>query len=566
MKQLLLLATIALLYPLQAIATTLEPTKSDRAMVVSAHPLASEAGIEMLQAGGNAIDAAVATTLAISVVEPFSASIGGGGFLLVYLTETNEILALDFRERAPQLATREMYLDESGEVIGRSSLDGYLAVGVPGTIAGLAEIHQRYGELPWETVVEPAIAIAEDGFPLHQRFVDAIDRRWDILSQDPAAVEVFTRNGEFYQLGEIFTQPELAATLREIAADPDSFYTGEIADAIATDMAANGGLVTREDLENYRPIWRDPLCGDFRELRVCSMPPPSSGGVHLLQIVNLVGEFDLESWGWHHPDALHLLIESMRVAYADRAEYLGDPDFVEVPVEALTSMEYARERRQEIDRDRATPSSEVFPADPELLQRLGTESTETSHLNVVDRDRNAVSLTFTVNGGFGAAVVAGNTGILLNNEMDDFAIAPGVPNLYGLVGGEANAIAPGKTPLSSMSPTIVTDGDRLRIAIGSPGGSTIITTVVQVLLNLIVYEMDAGAAISAPRLHHQWQPDRLILERWGFDVLIVENLRDRGHEIVTWGGWGNANAIVVLPDGTLEGAADPRGEGEAIGF
>ncbi|HIK30034.1 MAG TPA: gamma-glutamyltransferase [Oscillatoriales cyanobacterium M59_W2019_021] len=548
-----------------SVARSAVPQRSQTGMVVSAHPLASEAGVEMLQAGGNAVDAAVATTLAISVVEPFSAGIGGGGFLLLYPADTGEMKALDFRERAPAAATRQMYLDEAGNPISRASLDGHRAAGVPGTVAGLAAVHRQYGTLPWRQVVAPAIRLAEEGFPVSQRFVEAVDRRQEMLLGNPAAREAFTRDGEAYRVGDRLIQPDLAETLERIAADPQSFYTGEIAGAIADDMAANGGLVTREDLAAYEPIWREPICGDFRRWNVCSMPPPSSGGVHLLQILNLMGDTDLAALGWHHPDALHLLIESMKIAYADRAEYLGDPDFVEVPVRQLVSGEYARQRRSEITMDRARNSEEVKPMDAETLERL-RESPDTSHLTVVDGDRNAVSLTFTVNGGFGAGVVAEGTGILLNNEMDDFAIAPGVPNLFGLVGGEANAIAPRKTPLSSMTPTIVTENGELRLALGSPGGSTIITTVLQILLNVLVYDMDVAAAVSAPRIHQQWLPETVAMESWGLDALTVEELRRRGHDLVTWGTWGNASAIEVMPDGTLEGAADRRGDGEAVGF
>ena len=540
------------------------PQRSLDGMVTSAHPLASQVGVEILEAGGNAVDAAVATTLAISVVEPFSAGIGGGGFLLLYRQDAGEMRALDFRERAPMAATRDMYLDEAGNPIARSSLDGHLAAGVPGTVAGLAALHREYGVLPWPQVVEPAIALARDGFPVHSRFVRAVERRQDILLANPAAKEAFTRDGTFYALGDRLQQPDLADTLTQIAANPESFYTGEIAGAIADDMATNGGLITREDLVAYEPIWRDPLCGDFWQWQVCSMPPPSSGGVHLLQILNLIGDADFAGQGWRHPDTLHLLIEAMRIAYADRAEYLGDPDFVEVPVAELVSPEYAALRRGEIEMERARSSSEVKPADAQTLERL-RESPQTSHLTVVDGDRNAISLTFTVNGGFGAAVVAEGTGILLNNEMDDFSIAPGVPNLFGLVGGEANSIAPGKTPLSSMTPTIVTQGDRLRLAVGAPGGSTIITTVLQVLLNVLVYGMDVERAVAAPRLHHQWLPDRTFIEPWGLDVLTLEELRRRGHELQERSPWGNANAIEVTTEGYLEGAADPRGEGVAIG-
>lgn len=541
----------------------------DRGMVVSADPLASEAGVEMLRKGGNAIDAAVATTFAISVVEPFSAGIGGGGFLLAGFPdparEDYQIQALDFRERAPKAASRDMYLDENGEVIERASLDGHLAAGVPGTVAGLFTVHKYYGQLPWETVVAPAIQLAETGFPVSEYFVRSVERRRDVITANPAARAIFTRDGQMYEPGEILVQTDLADTLKTIAADPRSFYTGEIATAIAADMAENGGLITLADLEAYTPIWRNPLCGNFRQFQICAMPPPSSGGVHLLQILNLIEPYDLKSWGRQDPDTLHLLAESMRIAYADRAEYLGDPDFVAVPVRSLVSGGYADIRRSQIDRERATPSDEIPPAARDILNRHIWESPETSHLTVVDGDRNVVSLTFTVNGGFGAGVVAAGTGILLNNEMDDFSVAPGVPNLYGLVGGEANAIAPRKTPLSSMTPAIVTEGDRLIMAAGSPGGSTIITTVLQTVLNVLEFDMTVAEAVSEPRIHHQWLPDRLLVDSTT-PPATVEALRRRGHEIVKRDGWGNVNAIVVTPDGQLQGAADPRRDGAAVGF
>lgn len=536
-------------------------------MVVSAQALASAAGLQMLKAGGNAVDAAVATTFAISVTEPYSAGIGGGGFLLLRSGQTGEIKALDFRERAPLRATRRMYLDAQGKVRPNLSTDGYLAVGVPGTVAGLYEVHRRYGQLPWKTVVQPAIVLADQGFLVSPRMAGAIARQ-KTLQQNPAARQIFTRNGKSLEVGETLIQKDLAKTLQAIAQDPQSFYQGTIAQAIVRDMKANGGLITLQDLQRYRPIWREPVCGTFRLARVCSMPPPSSGGVHLLQMLNMIGDTDLKAWSWHSPDALHLLIETMRIAYADRAKYLGDPDFVKVPVAALISPVYAQQRRQEINLQKARPSNQVRAADPALLQRLNQskESGDTSHLSVVDKLGNAVSLTFTVNLSFGAGVVAAGTGIVLNNEMDDFAAAPEVPNAFGLVGGDANAIAPGKTPLSSMTPTIVTENGQLRLITGSPGGSTIITTVLQIVLNVLVYQMDAQRAVAASRLHHQWLPDQVMVETFGFDPLTLEELKRRGHQIQERSGWGNANAIVKTSEDTLEGAADPRGEGAAAGF
>ncbi|NJR15870.1 MAG: gamma-glutamyltransferase [Calothrix sp. CSU_2_0] len=559
-----------------AIAAFPAPLRSKQGMVTSANPLASDAGLQMLKKGGNAVDAAVATTFAISVVEPFSAGIGGGGFLLIHQGKTGKIEALDFRERAPIKASRNMYLDAQGKVRENLSTNGHLAVGTPGTVAGLYEVHRKYGKLPWREVVQPAITLAQDGFILAPkitpRSITAQEYRKKVILANPAARKIFTRNGDYYQPGERLVQRDLAQTLTEISRNPQSFYTGGIAKAISSDMAKNGGIITLQDLKTYKPIWRNPVCGNFRNNRVCSMPPPSSGGVHLLQILNIMSDTNLQPLGWHNPDALHLLVEAMKIAYADRAKFLGDPDFVKVPVERLISPAYAKIRRQQIDMQRAKPSSEVKSADTKLnpeskIQNPKSyESQETSHLNVVDGQRNAVSLTFTINTGFGAGVVAEGTGILLNNEMDDFAIAPGVPNSFGLVGNEANAIAPRKTPLSSMTPTIITENGKLRMVTGTPGGSTIITQVLQVVLNVLEYKMNAGAAVSAPRIHHQWFPDELRVEPLGLDTMTLQELRRRGHNIVEKPFWGNANIILVNPDGFLEGATDTRGEGEPRAF
>lgn len=537
---------------------------SQQGMVASAHPLASQVGLTTLRRGGNAVDAAVATTLAISVVEPFSAGIGGGGFLLLRWADTQEIKALDFREKAPLRATRNLYLDQQGNVKPGLSTNGHLAVAVPGTIAGLFEVHQKHGKLPWAQVVQPSVTLAESGFTVSDRLSQAIQRRQATFSQNAAARQIFLPQGQALKIGDRLVQTDLAKTLKILSSHPQSFYRGTVADAIATDMTRNGGLVSRQDLQAYRPTWRTPVCGQFRQAKVCSMPPPSSGGIHLLQILQMVADEDFKD-RWHHPDVLHVLIEAMKIAYADRATYLGDPDFVSVPTAALISPAYSRLRRQEITAQ-ARSAAAVKAADPKVLESIRQESNDTSHLTVVDRDRNAVSLTFTINLGFGAGVVAEGTGIILNNEMDDFAAAPGVPNAFGLVGGEANAIAPGKIPLSSMTPTIVTEDNQLRLATGAPGGSTIITTVLQTLLNVLVYDQDAGQAMASPRLHHQWRPETLMVERWGFDAVTLQTLQQRGHQMVMQSGWGNANLILVKPDGSLEGAADPRGEGSALGY
>lgn len=540
--------------------------RSQNGMVTSAHPLATDVGLQVLREGGNAVDAAVATTLAISVVEPFSAGIGGGGFLLWHQAQTGTMRALDFRERAPLRARRDMYLDKSGNVIPQASRDGYQAVGVPGTIAGLAEIHRQYGKLPWRRLVEPSVQLASHGFPVTVRYLQALEGRASAMPPGSAAAKIFLPQGRTPAIGEAIIQTDLAKTLAAVAQDPKDFYQGKIAQAIVQDMQANDGLMALEDLRQYRAIWREPVCGPFLQVRVCSMPPPSSGGVHLLQMLNLLNAKDLKRWGWYHPDTLHRMIESMRIAYADRATHLGDPDFVPVPVQQLISQEYADFRRRAIHPRNAQRSDAVPAAPPEVLQQIHAESAETSHLTVVDRERNAISLTFTVNLSFGAGVVAQGTGIVLNNEMDDFAIAPNTPNAFGLTGNAANAIAPRKTPLSSMTPTIVTQDGQLRLAVGAPGGSTIITTVLQVLLNQFVHGMEVKPAIAAPRLHHQWLPDQVWFDHWGFDPLTLAELGRRGHRVQLRRPWGNANGIAVLPDGMLAGAADPRGEGAAAGY
>jgi gamma-glutamyltranspeptidase / glutathione hydrolase len=536
-----------------------QPVRS-KEMVTSAHPLATAAGQAILKQGGNAVDAATAVTLAISVVEPFSAGIGGGGFLLYRPANTGKVTALDFREKAPLNATATMYLDAQGKVRPRASTDGYLAVAVPGTVAGLAEAQHRYGRLPWATVVRPSIALAEQGFTVSDRLAQATQSRLQIMSQNPGARAIFTHNGQPLKRGERFVQRDLSRTLRAIAQSPSRFYTGTIAQAIAQDMKQHQGLVTLEDLKTYRPTWRSPVCGAFKQMEVCAMPPPSSGGVHLIQLLNLWNGSGMEAQPWHSPKALHFMAEAMKIAYADRAVHLGDPDFIKVPVAALINPAYAALRRREIT-DRARPAAEVQAASAELIQRYAkkVESTETSHLNVVDQGQNAVSLTFTVNLGFGAGVVANGTGVVLNNEMDDFAIAPNTPNAFGLVGNQANAIAPHKIPLSSMTPTIVSDRGRLKLVTGSPGGSTIITTVFQIVLNTLVYNMNARQAVSAPRIHHQWQPDQLRVEQNGFNAQTLNALKQRGHTINVRPAWGNANLILVKSDGTLEGATDPRG-------
>ncbi|MCP4502103.1 MAG: gamma-glutamyltransferase [Deltaproteobacteria bacterium] len=536
------------------------PTIAGKGMVVSAHPKATSVGLRILKQGGNASDAAIATAFAIGVTEPYSAGIGGGGFLLHYNAKEKKTSSLDFRERAPLAASRDMYLNKKGQAVAERSTDGYMSIAVPGTVAGLFELHQKRGSLPWKTLLAPAIDLAQNGFVVDDLWEEMFDGRKELLTRFPATRAVFTHQGRPYRAGELLLQRDLAVTLQKIARQPRSFYEGDIAQKIVRDVQEHGGLLTLDDLKAYQPTWRAPLCGLYRGFTVCSMPPPSSGGVHLLQMLTLLEQEPMRKRGFHHVDSLHALIENMRSAYADRAEHLGDPAFHKVPTRGLLDDKYLSERRKNWSFEKARRSKRVLPGQPN-----SHESQDTSHLTVVDKDRNAVTLTFTVNYDFGSGVVAAGTGILLNDEMDDFSASPGVPNKYGLVGGKANAVAPAKIPLSSMSPTLVHKNGQLVMALGAPGGSTIITTVLQVILNVVDHEMNAGAAISAPRLHHQWIPDVVRLEKFGFDPATKAALMKRGFSLMEREGWGNGNLILVRDDGRLEGAPDPRGVGVAAG-
>lgn len=545
-------------------AALVVPAKGRKAMVVAGHPLATQAGVAVLKRGGNAVDAAVATALVISVTNPFDAGIGGGGFLLFRDGQSGAMKALDFRERAPLSASRTMF---QGKGAAAASVDGILSVAVPGTVAGLFEVHRAHGKLPWASLFEGAITAAHAGFVVDRLWEDEFEARKAVLLRHPETKRVFTKNGAPLKAGDRLVQRDLAVTLARLATDAQDFYVGETAKKIVADMERGGGLIVAADLEAYRPVWRSPVCGPYRGHRVCSMPPPSSGGVHLIQMLRMLEAQEVRGAGWHHPDTLFALIEGMRSAYADRAEHLGDPAFTTVPTAALTSAAYAAERRQAFaKRKKARRSADVKATARARLKAMRKTSADTSHLSVVDGEGNAVSLTFTVNYTFGSGVVATGTGILLNDEMDDFASAPGVPNAYGLVGGEANAIAPAKIPLSSMTPTIVDKDGRVRLVVGAPGGSTIITTVLHIIVNVVDYEMNIAQAVAAPRLHHQWLPDVVRLERFGFDAATKAILLRRGFVIEETGPWGNAAAIEVRPDGGREGAADPRGIGTAAGF
>lgn len=527
-------------------------------MVVASEPLAAEAGLEILRAGGNAVDAAVAVGFALAVTHPSAGNIGGGGFMLIRRAD-GETVVVDYREQAPAAASRNMYLDASGELIPEASIVGPLAAGVPGTVAGLALAHQRYGKLKWSRVLKPAIRLAKKGFLVSYALSESLRDDQERLSKFAETRRIFLRNGRVYEPGEIFRQPELARTLQRIARrGPQDFYRGRIAKAIAATMEKYHGLIRLEDLEQYEAKIRQPLRGRFRGFDILTVPPPSSGGVGLLEMLNVLEPLGLES-----PESFHdvrLIAETMRRAYADRAAYLGDADQVSVPVAGLTSREYAAKLREEILRARAEVP--VRPGDPAAF-----ESSQTTHFSVIDAQGNAVANTYTLNGGYGCGVTVEGAAFLLNNEMDDFASKPGTPNMFGLIQGEANAIAPRKRPLSSMTPTIVLKDGKVRLILGSPGGGTIINTVLQVVLNVLVYGMDVRRAVAAPRFHHQWMPDRLVLERWGFSADTIEKLREAGFQVDARDSMGICEAIEVDPEtGWRFGAADPRGDGKAVGY
>ncbi len=539
-------------------AWAFHPPAARKGMVVSSEPLASEVGVEILRAGGNAVDAAVAVGFALEVTYPYAGNLGGGGFMLVRRADGVSAV-IDYREEAPAAATRTLFLDAKGEPIPEASTVGALAVGVPGTVAGLALAEQKYGRLGLARVLEPAIRLAEEGFVVSYPFSQSLRAHRDLLAHFPETRRIYLREGQLYEPGETFKQPELAQTLREIARDgPEVFYRGRVARAIAATMKKYRGLITLEDLAEYRARVRQPLRGSFRGYEILTVPPPSSGGVGLIEMLNVLEPIDLgapESF-----ESIHLIAETMRRAYADRAAYLGDADFVRVPVSGLISPQYAAHLRQEILQARVEAA--VKPGKPEQY-----ESSQTTHYSVVDAEGNAVANTYTLNGAYGSGVMVEGAGFLLNNEMDDFTAKPGVPNMFELVQGEANAIAPHKRPLSSMTPTIVVREGKVRLVLGSPGGGTIINTVLQVLLDVLVFKMDVQRAVTAPRFHHQWMPDQLTMERWGFSADTLEKLKAAGYKVTFRDNLGECEAIEIDPQtGWRFGAADPRGDGKAVGY
>ncbi len=537
------------------------PVAARHGMVVSEQALATRAGLEILQAGGNAVDAAVAVGFALAVTLPNAGNLGGGGFMMVHEAHGGGDHALDFREKAPARATRDMYLDANGQVADGRSLHTHQAVGVPGTVAGLTHALARWGSLPLSRVMAPAIRLAQRGYPVSPTLADALANNARPMGQWPATRAIFWRDGRPLQAGERLIQRDLARSLHLIAQrGADAFYRGPIGDRIAAEMARHGGLITAQDLAGYRAVERPPILGDYRGYRIVTMPPPSSGGIHLVQILNMMEAWPVADWGAGGARTLHHMAEAMKLAYADRAQYLGDTDFVTVPVAGLVSKAYARHLAADIEADRARPAAEIRSGQPQPY-----ESDQTTHFSVADAAGNAVAVTYTLNTNFGSGIVADGTGILLNNEMDDFSAKPGVANVYGLTGGEANAIQPGKRPLSSMTPTIVLRDGRPWLVTGSPGGARIITTVLETVVDAIDFGMNPAEAAAQPRFHHQWQPDELRVEK-GFSPDTLALLRGYGHRVAVKPAMGRTQTILIR-DGMLYGASDPRNpDGAAQGY
>jgi gamma-glutamyltranspeptidase / glutathione hydrolase len=568
-----LLALIAALVPRPA-AAAMQPVHAPHAMVVSVHGLASQAGVDVLRQGGNAVDAAVAVGFALTVVHPQAGNIGGGGFMLVRLAN-GAAHFIDYREKAPAKAARDMYLDGQGNIIPGASTIGYKAIGVPGSVAGMVYAEKKYGKLTLAQVMAPAIRLARDGFALS--WAEADEMRDPELAKFPASRQIFQRDGKYYQAGEIFRQPDLAATLEKIASTPNDFYHGEMARKIAAAVQQGGGLITAQDLANYQVKERRPVHGTYRGYEILSAPPPSSGGIALVEALNILEGYDLGALGSHSAESIHLTVEAFRRAFFDRAEFLGDPDFANIPVAQLVDKKYGQAWRASLDPHHASDSRQLKrPSEFTALERYAQqhplpvvvrEPEHTTHYSVVDAEGNAVSVTTTLNDSFGSRVTVPGLGFLLNDEMDDFTSKPGAPNLYGLIQSPNNAIGPEKRPLSAMTPTIVLKDSKLFLVLGSPGGPRIITTVANILMGVVDYGMNIQEAVDAPRFHHQWLPDTVYLEK-GFSPDTIKLLQGMGHKIEVEDYWSDGECIAVNPKtGERLGATDVRNvSGNAIGY
>ncbi len=540
-------------------AASKEPVRAKHGMVVSASTIASKVGIAILKKGGNAVDAAVAVGFSLAVTYPFAGNIGGGGFMVIHLKDGKNT-AIDYREKAPLKATQNMFLDRNGNFDSHLSQEGATSVGVPGSVAGLIYVLKKYGTMKLADVIQPAVELAENGFPLDHSTAESFKEYLNEFKKYPSTFKIFSKNGIPYEEGDIFKQTDLARTLKIIQKNGrDGFYTGEIADRLIKEIKSLGGYFTNKDLEKYQPVERKPVFGTYRGYKIVSMPPPSSGGIALVELLNILEYYNLKDEDWGSSEYIHRLVEAMKFVYADRTKYLGDSDFYPVPERGLISKSYAKTIFEKIG-NKAIQANEISAGEPLKYQ----ESTETTHYSVYDSYGNAVSTTTTLNSGYGCKIVVDGAGFLLNNEMDDFSAKPGVPNQFGLMGSEANSIQPGKRMLSSMTPTIVLKDDKPYIVIGSPGGSTIITVVLQVILNCIDFHMNIQQAIDAPRIHNQWMPDEITYERLALPLDVKENLIKMGYKLGREQSLGLAEGIMINNiNHIIYGASDPRGPGSA---
>lgn len=543
--------------------TTSKPLiEGKQGMVVSTHPVASEIGLAILKKGGNAIDAAVAVNFALAVCHPSAGNIGGGGFL-VYRDKSGNVKALDYREKAPSAANRDMYLDAEGKIIPGKSMSGIFSVGVPGTVAGMHEMHDKLGKLPWKVLLQPAVELASKGLLLTDREARGLNRqRVEFLKENPGKTYLLSEEGKEWKAGDLIVQADLAASLERIARKKSSgFYRGQTASLIVKEMKGKNGLITKKDLKNYQAIWRTPIKSQYKNYQIIGMPPPSSGGVALAQLLQMVAPYTFKKWGPSSDSTIQVMVEAERRVYADRSNWLGDPDFVKVPVNELIDSMYTSSRMGQMNFNQATKSSDilagVFP---------GYESPETTHYSIVDGEGNAVSITTTLNNSYGSKVFVGGAGFLLNDEMDDFSAKAGSPNLYGLIGSKANEIQPNKRMLSSMTPTIVEENGQLKMVVGTPGGATIITSVFQVVLNTLEMGMNMQQAVEYPRFHHQWMPDKITAEPARFSEAQQERLKAKGYTFSPVSAIGLVEGILVLPNGNLQGGADSRGDDKVSAY